>query len=757
MILKNKILALATLVLAAGCVEENLEAPAENPGNGETCISFRTSAPDLVMTKASEGDSRIENALIFVFNDQNVCVAKQWSYIGEDNKMYMYLPSGNINIYAVCNLLDPETVMNRVSDLDDLKNEALTISDWSEAYRGKYVMSGSLQSASKPADDGFLTINVQRVAAQFNVNISFSPVTFPDTEQFEISEVKIHYVPKGTWILPREDGDRPGLEKRDGIGDDIEESGNFSLEKSGCRNDWTYVEAAGDMAQKYFDSAVLTLEEAEAQTAEKWRYSTSFSIFENRRGILNKELSAGAASDPYAVNWPTLYQRDDDERAQYAQLWKKGLHDNVCAAGHEKNAGMEYATYLTISGVYIMSEDLKWETEYYIYLGSDNFSSFDVNRNYQYNMDIVIHTVDNADTRVDPEQIDGMRVYYNEETVLDAHCNSVKTLLYSSGGWEVWVKNPDETPWLELSTASDYKPLFLGSQNSSANAGFKVSGEQGMHYIYVHTDEFVPDLGSPEKNNSVQPRTGTICYRPEGSASDPTELKVTQYPAQMVVLYIEHDVNNLMREVRDTFYVERVLEKKHLEWGFTTYWSLDIDKLIAKGQWDGLNNTRVIYDHVLNTDGQYDKPAYADAPADVMGENRIPNNVALRNVLDKNRDRNGNGYVDRDEIMWFIPGINEMEALYDAKEQLLVEFEGDDDYFFSSTPSSSDPNGITTGYAYYIKMGNGKTGLAQRNSEYNVIACRRTNAWRGAETAAGTGTVTKDEVWEEEDVIMPKN
>ena len=460
MILKNKILALATLVLAAGCVEENLEAPAENPGNGETCISFRTSAPDLVMTKASEGDSRIENALIFVFNDQNVCVAKQWSYIGEDNKMYMYLPSGNINIYAVCNLLDPETVMNRVSDLDDLKNEALTISDWSEAYRGKYVMSGSLQSASKPADDGFLTINVQRVAAQFNVNISFSPVTFPDTEQFEISEVKIHYVPKGTWILPREDGDRPGLEKRDGIGDDIEESGNFSLEKSGCRNDWTYVEAAGDMAQKYFDSAVLTLEEAEAQTAEKWRYSTSFSIFENRRGILNKELSAGAASDPYAVNWPTLYQRDDDERAQYAQLWKKGLHDNVCAAGHEKNAGMEYATYLTISGVYIMSEDLKWETEYYIYLGSDNFSSFDVNRNYQYNMDIVIHTVDNADTRVDPEQIDGMRVYYNEETVLDAHCNSVKTLLYSSGDWEVWVKNPDETPWLELSTASDYKPLL---------------------------------------------------------------------------------------------------------------------------------------------------------------------------------------------------------------------------------------------------------------------------------------------------------
>ena len=191
------------------------------------------------------------------------------------------------------------------------------------------------------------------------------------------------------------------------------------------------------------------------------------------------------------------------------------------------------------------------------------------------------------------------------------------------------------------------------------------------------------------------------------------------------------------------------------EWGFTTYWNFEIDELISKGQWDGLKDTRTLYDAAL-VGGKYGiGPAYQESET-IFGENRIPNNVALRYVLDKNRDRNGNGYIDRDEIMWFMPAINELEALYEARDQWLVEFEGDDDYFFSSSPSSADPNGITTGYAYYIKMGNGKTGLAQRDNEYNVIACRRTNAWKGPDTASGSGTVSKDESWDNEEVIMPK-
>ena len=748
MTLKYHILAAAALLLAVSCVKENLQEPGR-PGDGEVRIAFAAQTPDEVYTKAGDGDSRIENALVFVFNPSDgSCLAKQWSYIEDDKTMYMYLPSGQVSLYAVCNLLDPETMMNSVNSLSDLQDEEVTIQDWTGAYKGKYIMSGSL--TTQKVEGETIVIPVERIAAQFNVTLKFEPV-ITQGHQFMVSEVSLHNIPSGTWILPRSGSARPALEERSGAGDDIETSHNFVLESTGSRDDWTYSEVKEDMAARYFQSATLTLDGDISSTEGA---SVSFSIFENRRGVLDTGISTPPAlNDPYAVNWPLIYNRLDSEKALYAQLWKKGLHDNVCLKDHAQHFGMDCATYMTIKGVYIMG-DQKHETEYFVYLGNDNFSSFDVDRNHRYTMDVVIRTIDQADTRVNSEEIGGIKFYYDSEMTLDSHCNAVQTLLYSTHGWEVWVENPDRTPWLELSTTSDYKPQFLGSPAASENAGFRITGEGGLRYVYVHTDEFVPDLGSPEENNKVPVREGTICYREQGS-SDISRCTVKQYPAQMVILYIEHDVNNLMQEVRDTFYVERILEKRHLEWGFTTYWNFEIDELISKGQWDGLKDTRTLYDAAL-VGGKYGiGPAYQESET-IFGENRIPNNVALRYVLDKNRDRNGNGYIDRDEIMWFMPAINELEALYEARDQWLVEFEGDDDYFFSSSPSSADPNGITTGYAYYIKMGNGKTGLAQRDNEYNVIACRRTNAWKGPDTASGSGTVSKDESWDNEEVIMPK-
>ena len=738
---------MASILMAVSCVEEDLREPSA-PENGGTRIVLSAEAPEEIVTKSADGDNRIENALVFAFNPTDGrCLAKQWSYISDNKTMYMYLPSGQVSLYAVCNLLDPETVMNKVDSMDDLADEELMISDWSEAYRGKYVMSGNVLTEKAEGQD--VTIPVTRVAAQFNVTFRFVPVT--EGHEFKVSEVALYNIPSGTWVFPRSGSARPSLEERSGTGSDIGASHNFVLASSGSMDDWTYSAMEGDMRSRYFSKGTLALEgdmsDADGATA-------SFSMFENRRGVLDTQASEPAAEDdPYSVNWPLLYNRTDGEKALYAQLWKKGLHDNVCMKDHAQHSGMDYATYICVKGVYIMG-DRERETEYFIYLGNDNYSSFDVERNRKYDMEVTIRTIDEADTRVNSEDIGGIRMYYDSETTLDSHCNSVQTLLYSSDKWEAWVENPDETPWIELSSSSDYKPQFLGQPAQSENAGFRISGDGGLRYIYVHTDEFVPDLGSPEENNRVPVREGRVCYRELGT-SEVSNFIVKQYPAQMVVLYIEHDVNNLMQEVRDTFYIERILEKKHLEWGFATYWNFEIDELIAGGQWDGLKDTRTLYDAALYGGKLGIGPAYPESGG-ALGENRIPNNVALRYIVDKNRDRNGNGYIDRDEIMWFMPAINELEALYDAREQWLVEFEGDDDYFFSSSPSSSDPNGITTGYAYYIKMGNGKTGIAQRSNEYNVIACRRTNAWKGPETAGGSGTVGKDETWNGEEVVMPK-
>lgn len=50
------------------------------------------------------------------------------------------------------------------------------------------------------------------------------------------------------------------------------------------------------------------------------------------------------------------------------------------------------------------------------------------------------------------------------------------------------------------------------------------------------------------------------------------EVEIKQYAAQMVIR--ERFATDLAKKVLDTLYVERILEKKNMQWGFQHYWCL---------------------------------------------------------------------------------------------------------------------------------------------------------------------------------------
>lgn len=721
---------LAACLIWSGCKDDTME---ENGifKEGTVTLQFAVQGSREVETRAdgkSDGDSRLDNALVFAFDENNNCVAKQWTYLDGGTTMSMYLPSSAKTLCAVCNLLDPETVMNKVLMRTDLDVQAVTISESDGAYKGKYVMSGELTNLS---GDSY-KIDLTRLAAQFNVTVKFAPSVTSD--EFMLSEISLHNIPRGSWLFDKSsDNTLIGGQTGD----------NFATADGGQKGDYVYSETAAVMQTRFFEEDILDWEDkvyTEGETAEqdeKSAVETTFNIFENRRGTLDK---GAVNSDGKSINWPDLNGESNME--EYAQLFKKQL---------AQNAGFTYATYMAIKGVYRVAGGTDYETTYYIYLGNDNYSDYNVNRNTRYNLTVTIRTVEQADTRVEPVTLGDMRVYYNESEVLDTHFNAVQTLVYSPGKWEMWVENPDENPWLELSTDKKYTPQSLGtSPNDGKMAGTRLTGTAGMNYIYVHTDEYIPVIASPQQN-TASVRQAKIGYRwqnEKGTYSETSYFTVKQYPAQMAILHIKYDVHT-MKEVRDTFYVERVLEKKNLKWGFEHYWSFVTDDLIASGMWDGLSNTRKLYDVALNGDKWGVEPAYPDGV--------IPSDVALSNVIEKNRDRNGNGMIDYNEIVWYMPAVYELQALQEALAAQNVTFEGGDDFFFSSTPSSADPAGITTGFAWYVKMQNGKSALAQRDRQYNVIALRRKNAWKGPDTAGGNGSVDKNDQWNGEEVIMPKN
>ena len=122
------------------------------------------------------------------------------------------------------------------------------------------------------------------------------------------------------------------------------------------------------------------------ETNVKSAVETTFNIFENRRGTLNKDAKN---TEGQSINWPDL--SGEENMKEYAQLFKKQL---------AQNAGFTYATYMAIKGVYRMAEGTGYETTYYVYLGNDNYSDYNVNRNTRYNLTVTIRTVEQADTRV---------------------------------------------------------------------------------------------------------------------------------------------------------------------------------------------------------------------------------------------------------------------------------------------------------------------------------------------------------------------
>ena len=133
----------------------------------------------------------------------------------------------------------------------------------------------------------------------------------------------------------------------------------------------------------------------------------------------------------------------------------------------------------------------------------------------------------------------------------------------------------------------------------------------------------------------------------------------------------------------------------------------------------------------------------------------IPSNVGLRYVIDK-RDRNGNEKIDYNEIVWYMPAIKELQALQkalvngqvDSTEKMTISLR-----LRLLQPTRTD---LLPVLRIIVKMQNGKREIFRRDSEYNVIALRRKNAWKGPESAGGNGTVDKDPSWNEEENIMPK-
>ncbi len=729
------------LSLFTACKNDQLEIESGNQDADDLSV-FRLipSEMPVVTTRSVDNQTKtIENVAVFSFDEKGIY---QTSYTQSSSNnitsVSIYLDK-NITqtLYVVCNHPDYIALEQRVKqkgDLASLKAETISIEHPDDAFSGSYVMVGQLNLIK--GESWNRDVILTRLTACFDFSISYIPDK--KNEDFKITSVSVCNIPRGSSLLSTEMTD--------------------SLQSN--TNDYVYNEQPNVMKDRFFLTP-CTLKTEEKTPVDKAVFTTEafFHMFENRRGQVDNVVDSWPelkemSGDPLYIYYKQLYKRlrAKDYPNQIGMIDKEGEMP--------ENAQFRFATYLLIEGVY-RNNTGSFQTKYYVYLGYDAYKDFNVCRNTFYKYDIRIKAYDKLDTRVTGQSLDGLTVYVSDEE-LDAHCNVVRGLLYAPSKWEIFVKNPDLTPWLEVSHSAVYKPGFHGGQETATGdeAAFRIKGDIGLTYFYIHTDEYVPDVKTPLENINIKPRSGTIvCRNLENDMEK--EVTVTQLPAQMVVCHIKYDIHTT-KEVRDTFFIENKLESKNLYWGFLNYWSFITDDLIAAGQWDGLANTRRLYDVAVKGDKWGIKPAYPDG---------IPYDHALGYILSKNRDRNGNGKIDYDEIVWYWTSANELQALSGHALGISCNYMDENlkntvhglgrimtSKYHSSSPSVADPDGVTVGSSYYVEMPNGKKWIGQRDRRYNVIAARRTNAWYGENSGEAGGNTDIDSEWDDnQEIIMPKN
>ena len=344
--LQTYILLLLSILAFSAC-EDDFETGISSEGLTEGMITIRLEQEkgNDIMTRADAGeDSAIENVLLLLFDESGKLTNKAYQELIEDNNsvsIYMTAVDGQ-TLYALCNVpedadvLDANAEATNTYTLDNLKEEYIKIEDPEGAYTGKYVMSGdTLIELENSMLKKEYTVKVKRLAAKLDFDIQFTPTERGDN--FLIHGVFMHNIPMESKLLEVEQTDT--LKK-------YEENIEY-YEEDSLRIDYT--------------------ESAEG-------YNASFQMFENRQGGLEdkeeywsrliglKDVTEGAA--PY----PNLYRK-------YQQIEKRGLAIQY---------NFDYATYLSIHGVYQKAGSTAYNVIYYVYLGKDNYKDFNICRNNHY-------------------------------------------------------------------------------------------------------------------------------------------------------------------------------------------------------------------------------------------------------------------------------------------------------------------------------------------------------------------------------------
>lgn len=400
-----------------------------------------------------------------------------------------------------------------------------------------------------------------------------------------------------------------------------------------------------------------------------------------------------------------------------------------------------YPTYVRLNGVFTDHQGHVTDLSYDVYLGSNNSTNFQVERNCQYNNNITITGITNHNHK-DDGLSDGVisvdhRVNINskgysyaieQEASLDAHWNVIPMDLYVEAGKTVEVSLDKETcNWIRmekifssdmndgtLTVSSKIDGAYDGTQNKhalSASTNTIVgSGYQAYHGIRNHfttnlvTETLVNNTSYicsnrdriyfyVDENISLSSRQATISLVYRGDGTQNKNITFKQSGLKEVIVYNRDSNGNLTTE-NERIYIEDKEEYLYhydplnkydasqvyegLPWGGSS--EVGNYNTDANTYYNGRTLTKGILDNNVASLGYNATSTIKEKPLTAA---EYCNNKGKRNPSDNKTYTS----VSDDNGVWFLPAIREMEAIMRTWYSTYEDFQ--ENFYWSSAPAKT--------------------------------------------------------------------
>ena len=672
---KNLICLLICFFTCVACTNETLVGPAVEEDVPVTAtLFFQTTNPIKIETRATDisTDNKVSSLAIFIFKENGSQVGDTYICTSDELKsgnISIHTTSGTRYIYAIANyknsLFDLTSALNRVSSFSELKKlntkllqESISVLD------GEFLMSGCVvpdketynyeadQSCSIGTDgvvNGKIQLRHVMAAVNFKVKCTNGEATFTPT----------------SWQVKK-----------------LSLCTNVFEQKNDYQTD-----AAAD----YFNS------KANADfTKDGEGFDTSFLMMENRK----KMKSSGIPVDSYDKREKTNGE---------AEKFVVANDNSTYLVLHGTYEGMTTQTVNQVDG----KKYVKAQVTYYIHLGvwkekeKTDYTNFDIFRNNRYTYTVSVAGVDNLIVEVETDNEtwggDGnmflssqnIRTFdaHFETTVISFSKQQILDLIKAygitpDGGDEAkevfkenfviqaatpkngFVSNTSDINWVKyrrnqkgVTAFAKYKDASDPDYGDPLDAdGFKedlfkvasdgnYNNDDSIRYTcfideYYYGDEngnYDTQKGLPLKDFiNTKPRTIQISTYFRKNNQSPSTVSMAAYTFSQQPICTVYDLDYLETGVNG--------------WGLE--WSQEGDDLPARG---GFTSKNFYIQGRTNTKGFINETGDKwNSYIDYTNNDLQPNlKYAEFACLTRNRDLNGNGTIDDNELRWYLPSVKQ--------------------------------------------------------------------------------------------------